>query len=125
MPRRTLLKVRLLVMAAACACATLQAQTTAVRDLLWKATGAGGHVYLVGSMHLLTRDYYPLGARLDRAFADSRTLVEELDYAEMLDPAAQLQMLTRGVLPTGQSLDKVVTPATYALVSKHVSELGV
>ena len=39
-------------------------------------------------------------------------------------PASQFKLLTRGLLPGDQSLDKVVSAATYALVTKRVSDLG-
>ena len=81
-------------------------------------------VYLVGSVHMLTKDYYPLSPALDSAFKDSDLLVEEADLGEMLSVNSQLQMLSRGMLPSTQSLDKVVSPATFALVSARVGDLG-
>jgi uncharacterized protein YbaP (TraB family) len=94
------------------------------RNFLWKVSNSTGAVYLVGSIHLLTKDYYPLSPALDAAFKDSNLLVEEADLGEMETPASQFALLTRGLLPAGQSLDKVVSPSTYALVTKRVSELG-
>ena len=35
------------------------------RDFLWKVTGKTGSVYLMGSIHLLTQDFYPLSAAVD------------------------------------------------------------
>ena len=102
--------------------APLDAQSP--RNFLWKVSNAAGAVYLVGSIHLLTKDYYPLSPALDAAFKDSDLLVEEADLGEMEAPAAQFALLTRGMLPAGQSLDKVVSPATYALVVKRVNGLG-
>jgi hypothetical protein len=58
------------------------------------------------------------------AFKDSDLLVEEVDLAEMLDPMAQMNILTRGMLPSNQSLDKVLSPATLALVQKATGDLG-
>jgi len=51
-------------------------------------------------------------------------LVEEVDMGEMLSSDAQLHMLTRGMLPAGQSLDAVLSPATLTLVNKTVADLG-
>ena len=96
----------------------------AAQNFLWKVSNGQGVVYLVGSVHLLSQDYYPLNPALDAAFKDSNLLVEEVDMGEMLAPGAQLQMLTRGMLPDGQSLDKVVSPATFTLVSKTAGDLG-
>jgi uncharacterized protein YbaP (TraB family) len=97
----------------------------ATRNFLWKATSRQGVVYLVGSVHLLTKDYYPLSPALDDAYKDSDLLVEEVDMGEMLAPDAQMQMVMRGMLPAGQSLEKVVAPATMTLVTKTVADLGV
>jgi len=94
------------------------------RNFLWKVSTGTGAVYLVGSIHLLTKDYYPLSPALDAAFKDSDLLVEEADFAEMETTASQFSLLTRGLLPAGQTLDTVVSPATYALVTKRVSDLG-
>jgi len=105
--------------------ATLGHVDAATRNFLWKASGTqGGVVYLVGSVHMLTKDYYPLSPALDSAFKDSDLLVEEADLAEMLSAGAQLQMLTRGMLPSSQSLDKVVSASTFALLKKRVEGLG-
>ena len=94
------------------------------RNFIWKVSGPMGAVYLVGSVHLLTKDYYPLSPALDAAFKDSDLLVEEADLGELEAPASQFKLLTRGLLPGDQSLDAVVSPSTYALVTKRVSDLG-
>ena len=94
------------------------------RNFLWKVSGKTGVVYMVGSVHLLTQDYYPLSPALDTAFKDSDLLVEEADLGELETPASQMKMLTRGMLPANQSIDTVVSPATYALVTKRVTGLG-
>jgi uncharacterized protein len=101
-----------------------QANAVVARDFLWKVTGKTGTVYLVGSVHMLTQDYYPLSKTLDDAFKESDLLVEEADLAELLAPQAQLLMLSRGMLPSNQSLDKVISPGTFAAVTKRVAALG-
>jgi uncharacterized protein len=105
---------------------TLVAPLRAVpaRNFLWKATGRQNVVYLVGSVHMLTKDYYPLNPALDTAFKESTLLIEEADLAEMLAPESQMKMLMRGMLPENQSLQKVLSPATYGVVSKRLSDLG-
>jgi uncharacterized protein YbaP (TraB family) len=96
----------------------------AARNFLWKATKGSGMLYLVGSVHLLTKDYYPLNPALDAAFKDSTLLVEEIDLGEMMAAENQLRMLRAGMLPAGQTLDKVVSAATMAAVTKRVEALG-
>jgi uncharacterized protein len=121
-PRLRALAVRTLVVAA-----TLLAPAQAVqaKSFAWKVTGkSGGVVYLVGSIHVLSPDFYPLAPALEQTFKDSDLLVEEVDLAEMLDPTVQLQSLSSGMLPSGQTLDKVLSPATMALVKKSMGDLG-
>jgi uncharacterized protein YbaP (TraB family) len=122
MIRRT--RQLLLVACVAVCVAALGYADAATRNFLWKASGKQGVVYLVGSVHMLTKDYYPLSPALDSAFKDSDLLVEEADLAEMLAPSAQLQMLTRGMLPSSRSLEEVVSASTYALLNKRIAGLG-
>lgn len=101
-----------------------QAQAAAP-SFLWKATAPrGGTVYIAGSIHLLSSQYYPLSAAFEDAFAASDLLVEELDMAEMLAPESQMQMLTRGMMPAGQTLESVVSRDTMTGVRAKVGELG-
>src|SRR5476649_1450489 len=90
------------------------AQAAQAKTFAWKATGKGGTIYLMGSIHVMSESFYPLNPALEAAFKNSDLLVEEVDLAEMLDPMKQMGILTRGMLPSNQSLDKVISPATYA-----------
>jgi len=112
--RSVAIAIALLVVATAA-----QAKTFA-----WKVTGKGGVVYLVGSVHLLSKEFYPLNPAIEAAYKDADLLVEEVDMAEMLDPTAQMGFLTRGMLPSATPLDKVISASTYALVAKRAADLG-
>jgi uncharacterized protein YbaP (TraB family) len=111
-------------MAAAAVASTVAQPRAATRSFMWKATRQQGAVYLVGSVHMLTKDFYPLAAPIEAGFKDSDLLVEEVDLAEMLAPDQQFSLLARGMLPAGQTLDKVVSPATMTLVNARVGSLG-
>ena len=94
------------------------------KDFIWKVTGPRTSIYLVGSVHLLSKDFYPLSAPFDSAFQASDLLVEEVDLGAMMSAGSQMLLLTRGMLPPDQSLDTVVSPATLALVSARLNQLG-
>ena len=100
------------------------AAAQAPRNFIWKISNGTGSLYLVGSVHLLTKDYYPLSSALESGFKDSDLLIEEADLGELDAPESQFRLLTRGMLPASQTLDKVISPATYALVAKRVGDLG-
>ncbi len=95
------------------------------RHMLWKIASEGGATegYLVGSIHLMKPDAYPLGAAFDEAFAEADALVFELD----LDSAqAQSQGLIgqMGMYPAGQSLETELSEETYATLQARAEELG-
>ena len=50
--------------------------------------------------------------------------VEEVDFGELAAPEVQFKMLSRGMLPAGQSLDRVLSEDTFALVNRRLSGLG-
>jgi hypothetical protein len=95
------------------------------KHFLWKVEAPGGAVaYLLGSLHVLAADSYPLPAAIEKAFADSRTLVEEVDLDEISDPLAMMGALAKAMLTDGQTLDKIIAPATYADVKKRAEDVG-
>ena len=117
-PMKTTLRATLAIAVAA---TTLAA---AGHSFLWKVAGKGGVVYLVGSVHLLPKDFYPLNPPLEAAYKDSDLLVEEVDLAEMMAPEMQLSLLTRGQLPSSESLDKILSPSTMEALKKRLDGLG-
>src|SRR5437763_500913 len=115
---------RLAVVSVFVAAATVADTAATARNFIWRVSGKESAIYLVGSIHMLTKDYYPLNPALDAAFKESDLLVEEADLGEMLGSDAQLSVLMRGRLPSDQSLDKVISPGTFEQVAKHVSAHG-
>ncbi len=113
-----------LLLAVAAVALAAHVQASAPHNFLWKASGQTGVVYLVGSLHMLTQRYYPLDPAIQQAFQESDLLVEEVDLGEMLAPQVQLSILMLSRLPDGQTLDKVLSPATMALLNKFTADLG-
>jgi uncharacterized protein len=116
--------MRFIAIAIAVVLAALPVHTQG-KHFLWKVEAPGGAVaYLLGSLHVLAEDSYPLPAAIDKAFAESKTLVEEVDLDEMSDPMAMMGALAKAMLTNGQTLDQIVAPATYAEVKKRAESVG-
>ena len=122
MTRRT--RVRACLASLIAAVALLVRVQTLAPNFLWKATGHGGTLYLVGSVHVLSEAYYPLDPAIDQAFKDSDLLVEEVDLDELLAPDMQLAILMRSRLPAGQTLEKILATETLALLKDFTGDLG-
>ena len=93
--------------------------------MLWSVRGASNTVYLLGSVHLLRPEHYPLDPRMEAAYADSQVLVTEVDIARLAEPDVQQLVVARGELPAGQTLRDVISPATLAGTEKLLADMGI
>jgi uncharacterized protein len=95
------------------------------RHFMWKVEDAGGSTaYLLGSLHVLTAEYYPLSATINKAFAESKTLVEEVDIEEAGDPMIMMAALSKAMLTDGRTLEQVIAPDLFAEVKKRAEAAG-
>jgi uncharacterized protein YbaP (TraB family) len=90
----------------------------------WKVEGEHNTLWLLGSVHVLTKDHYPMAAKVEKAFAESPVLVVEADVLNT-DPAAMQQAVARtGSLPAGQSLQSVLGPDRFKKASQLAMARG-
>ena len=94
------------------------------RHFLWRVSSSTNHIYLVGSIHLLRQENYPLPAVYQETFAETSTLVLEADPAEMELPATQAMTREKALFPPGMSLRQTVSASTYQATSRAAQELG-
>jgi uncharacterized protein len=105
--------------------ATVVQAQSAPRHFLWRVTSPqGNEAFLLGSVHVLSKSFYPLSPAIDEAFAASKTLVEEIDLDEMNDPKTMMGLVGKAMLPDGQTLDQVISPETYAAVRARANAHG-
>ncbi len=97
-------------------------QTT--KNCLWSIQTQSNNVYLLGSLHVLKQDSYPLAAAIESAFANSQRIVFETDIGAMQDPSMQGKMLALGMYPEGQNLFQNLAGNTRQQLKKKLSELG-
>ncbi|MGH8282252.1 MAG: TraB/GumN family protein [Gammaproteobacteria bacterium] len=99
--------------------------TAPVRHFLWRISRGHESLYLVGSIHALNPDDYPLPPEMEADFAHSTALVEEINLT-MVDPASvQQEALRMGTYPKGQSLRTELPPAVYQQVAAGAQKLGI
>lgn len=89
---------------------------------MWKAQKDGAVVYLLGSVHALKEDAYPLPAVIETAFDRSEVVVFEVDLDEMT--SAALKMLAAGSLEDGQTLEQVAGPVMWTDFSQKMDSAG-
>jgi uncharacterized protein len=122
---RKLVRITLFLAAiAAATAAAAQTSPASTRSFLWRVQSGEKLVYLAGSVHALSADVYPLSPAFERAFADSDTLVEEIDLGEAELLAAAPAILAKGMYVDGRRFDSVVSKETAALVATRLKEAG-
>ena len=98
--------------------------SSATKHSLWKVQGKENAVYLLGSIHLLKKEDYPLPVPLEAAFSDSKIAVFETDIAGMENPELVMKLTAKGQLPEGETLRTRLSPPVYAAFSNYVQKAG-
>jgi uncharacterized protein YbaP (TraB family) len=93
---------------------------------LWKVTPKAGKnvVYLLGSIHAGSADFYPLPDEIEDAYAECQVLAVEVDLAAQDQEALQQLMMDKGVYGGNDTLSRHLPRQTYERVSKYASGLG-
>jgi len=87
---------------------------------LWKVQGEHAVVYLLGSIHVLKKENYPLPAPIESAFTNAMVVAFETDMEAMHDPKVALKLASKGRLPAGETLQDHLPPEVYASFTNHL-----
>jgi uncharacterized protein YbaP (TraB family) len=104
----------------------LSAVPAAADPAAWRVAGAnGGDVTLLGSMHVLRPDDYPLPPSIDALIDRAERIVMEIDLDDVDAVTQQRVILTTATLPQGTVLRDVIDAQVYRLVEQTARSLGV
>jgi len=92
---------------------------------LWKATSPTTEVYLLGSIHLGKKEWYPLAKEIDGAFEKSKVLVLEADPAKADQVKLQQLVFQHGLYAGDDSLAKHVPAETLKATQELAATLGI
>jgi uncharacterized protein YbaP (TraB family) len=92
---------------------------------LWELHGKHNTVYLLGSIHVLRPQDYPLAPAVLHAYGDAKALVMEIDLAATDAADLQSEMLAGATLPDGESLPELLGPQRYARATALAHAVGV
>jgi uncharacterized protein YbaP (TraB family) len=102
----------------------VHAQRTTKKNFLWSLKTDKATIYLLGSVHLLKSDSYPLDKNIEAAYRNSKKVVFETDIGGMNAPAVREKMTVLALYPEGQTLRQNISLKTYRLLEKKVIEVG-
>jgi uncharacterized protein YbaP (TraB family) len=91
---------------------------------LWKVQSKSNTVYIMGSIHYLKPQNYPLDQAMEDAFKDAKKLVLEINPESVEKEQGQKLMLLKGLYTDGRTLKDGVSEETYVLAEKELKGLG-
>jgi uncharacterized protein YbaP (TraB family) len=95
------------------------------KSLLWRVRSDHNTIYILGAVHFLKKDGYPLNKAIETAFEAAQKLVFEIDLGASDPLKMQAAMLQRGVYRDGKRLSQTVSEKTYGLASERAKGLGI
>ena len=94
------------------------------KGFMWRIERNGRTGWLVGSIHVLTPDYYPLPESMQKAFLRSATLMEEIDLREMASPEFAAVVQEKGLYGGVQTLESELSRETFRVISERLEKAG-
>jgi uncharacterized protein YbaP (TraB family) len=94
------------------------------KNFLWSVKKDNAAIYLLGSIHFLKSDSYPLDNNIEAAYRDCKTIVFETDISVMNAPSVKEQMMALARYPEGQTLKQNISPETYSMLEKKAAGVG-
>lgn len=104
------------------AAATAPAAESQGSVFMWRVQRGQTTVHLLGSIHAMKPEAYPLPAPIEAAFEAAEVVVFEVDLDEM--NGAALEMLAAGSLEGGRTLEQELGPELWARLAATVEGTG-
>ncbi|MDH5682573.1 MAG: TraB/GumN family protein [Spirochaetota bacterium] len=94
------------------------------KSFLWEVQGKNNTVYLLGSIHVGTRDMYPLNPVIEKAFKKSPVAVFEV-YPDGVPKDKKQKIMKKHIYyPKGESLKDHVSLKTYRMAKRKFRAYG-
>ena len=91
---------------------------------VWKVTKGENHLFIGGTLHLLSESDYPLPAVFESAYRQSAMVVFEADMQRLQSPEFQQLLQSKVVYTDGRSLKTVLAGSTYQALNRHMADRG-
>lgn len=105
-------------------CMLLISCQSLAQSSVWQASKGDNRIYLGGTIHMLRSSDYPLPPEFDQAYAQADSLYFETDIDAMNSPDVQLSLLQQVIYNDGRTLETVLDPEAFSILSEYAATLG-
>ena len=100
-------------------------QSTGHLVSMWQINGASNRIYLLGSVHVLRQQDYPIPTAIEKAYQDAEILIMEIDVDD-LDPIEMAGIVNElGVIKDGGTLREIMGPSLYDEAADYAAQLDI
>ena len=92
---------------------------------VWKVSKDNHHLYIGGTIHLLSEKDYRLPSAFNKAYNNSAQLVLETDLQKFAQPEFQKSFMEKMTYSGNQNIKQVLDTQTFQALKKHLSDRGV
>lgn len=90
---------------------------------VWKVSKGDAHIFLGGTVHILSKADYPLPDEFTTAYQQSQKLIFETDVARANSPEFQQQMLMSFMFRNGDNLKASLKPETFIALQEYATSI--
>lgn len=94
------------------------------KSFLWEVDSTLGKSYILGSVHLLKKEHYPLKNAIEEAFKRTEALAVEADISAEKMAEGMMIMMQKGMYKGEETLKDNISEKTYQLAQEKLKELG-
>jgi len=103
---------------------TTKAPVHTSKNFLWEVENEGTKMYLLGSIHLMPKNAYPLNPKIEASFNESDVLAIEADPGKIDQTKVQQLIMSTGMYPEGETLKTNIDTELYQKIEKVFKTFG-
>lgn len=108
-----------------CLLSALLATCSFADTSVWKVSKGNHHLYMGGTVHVLSKADYPLPSSYEKAYQLSHRVILETDLEKLQSPAFQKRMLEQLSYADGVGLEDVLSEKTFRMLEQYCVERGI
>ncbi|OGO20132.1 MAG: hypothetical protein A2Z15_03040 [Chloroflexi bacterium RBG_16_50_11] len=95
------------------------------KSFIWKISSETTSVYLLGSVHVASKDLYPLDSAIENAFTSAKYLVVEVNTNNISQDEAMQLLVDYGLYAEGEMLSKHLPADLYNKLQEQLQKFGI
>jgi hypothetical protein len=92
---------------------------------VWKISKGDNHLFIGGTIHVLSKSDFPLPAAFETAYSQSSRIIFETDMQGMKNPETQKKLLKQVMYADGKNLKQVLDKQTFLALEQHLASRGI